>query len=129
MHSIDHNYRSYKNSRNYDLLCHRVHDVAERLEKLGYETYGLNEELYIKLHISEKETLYLYIHCTSEKDTIQVEDQHLSIRIPTTIDDFPKLFNKESYLVKGIREYRQALRQFRLSMSSNLDMAIKMDKI
>ena len=129
MHSIDNDYRSYKRSHNYDLLCNNVHDVAETLEKLGYETNGLNEELYVKLHISEKETLYLYIHCTSEKDTIQVEDQHLSIRIPTTIDDFPKLFNKESYLVKGILEYRQLLRQFRLSMSSNLDMAIKMDKI
>lgn len=129
MHDIVHDYHSYKRSQNYDLLCNKVHDVAERLEKLGYETNGLNEELYIKLHISEKEILYLYIHCTDEIDTIQVEDQHLSIRIPTTIDDFPKLFNKESYLVKGILEYRQLLRQFRLSMSSNLDMAIKMDKI
>lgn len=129
MHDIVHDYHSYKRSQNYDLLCNKVHDVAERLEKLGYETNGLNEELYIKLHISEKEILYLYIHCTDENDTIQVEDQHLSIRIPTAIDDFPKLFNKESYLVKGILEYRQLLRQFRLSMSSNLDMAIKMDKI
>ncbi len=129
MHTIEPDYRSYKHSQNYDLLCNSVHDVAEKLEKLGYETNGFNEELYIKLHISEKEILYLYIHCTSEKDTIQVEDQHLSIRIPTTIDDFPKLFNKESHLVRGIREYRQALRQFRQSMTSNIDMAIKMDKI
>ena len=65
----------------------------------------------------------------SENNKIEVEDQQLGIRIPTMIDDFSKLFNIESHLVKGILEYRQLWKQFKISMSSKFDMAIKMDKI
>lgn len=129
MHTIDLSFNRYANQRNFGTLCNLYHSVAEKLEEHGYETCGLNEDLYIKLKVSEKETLYLYIHCTSENNKIEVEEQQLSIKIPTKIDDFPKLFNKESHLVKGILEYRQLWKQFRISMASKFDMAIKMDKI
>ena len=129
MHTIDLSFSKYANQRNFSILCNLYHSVAEKLEEQGYETNGLNDDLYIKLQVSEKEILYLYIHCTSEDNTIEVEDQRLSFKIPTKIDDFPKLFNKESHLVKGILEYRQLWRQFRMSMASKFDMAIKMDKI
>ena len=129
MHTIDLSFNKYVNQRNFGILCNLYHSIAEKLEEQGYETSGLNEDLYIKLPISEKEILYLYIYCTSEDNKIEVEDQQLGIRIPTMIDDFPKLFNKESHLVKGILEYRQLWKQFRISMASKFDMAIKMDKI
>ena len=129
MHTIDLSIKKYVNRHNFDMLCRLYHDVAGKLEEQGYETNGLNDELYIKLKVSEKEKLYLYIHCTSENNKIEVEDQQLGIRIPTMIDDFSKLFNTESHLVKGILEYRQLWKQFKISMSSKFDIAIKMDKI
>lgn len=121
MHEIidDRQWRGPTDAVTFKRTCENNHSLAQKLEKQGIKTSGINDELYACLKINKHPLLiqpsWRYIDCwgshPSGKDPYDVNIMipAVGVTIPVKLAKIKKTFESKTYLVKALTEYSAAL--------------------
>lgn len=140
MHRLEHDktFRGLSGAVNFNRMCKAYHDIAKRLEEDGITTHGINTELYTRVELPNRDSIKLNITPISEfniqynsviqlKDTVWVEIEALDISLTVDLNNYKKVFNPQSRMIKSIAENISALKQFKMTLQDKLNLAMTME--
>lgn len=125
-------FRGPREAQEHDMVVDFTHEVAKKLEKLKFPTFGNNEELYSYIERKNRDKLYLTFKCDYSDESVFVKIPSVDFGISLPVKDLKKVKTKlkpDGYLIKAINEGEDLIRQIRSTIKSKIHTAITLDEV
>lgn len=118
MHQLeeDRQYRPLSEAVSFNKMREEVHDLALYLEKCGFETYGVNTDLYAVINVG-KHKYTIYPSYLSFNNKININIPSLNTEFDVSYNNISKVFKKDSFITRAILDYQSAMDEYKINIA------------